>query len=323
MRPIRVDFSLNFRYDAIIIYFPGEISMSYSENKMAELVHLLERHTPEEGVNETGIPEFATLRETSRRGRCATVYQSGVALLGQGKKVCYIDGKRYDYSAGRYLALYMPLPMESEVIEASPEKPLLMAGLKIDVAKIAKLVLKMNQLAYTPPVADPADAAVIFAEPVNDTLIDPIIRLLRTLDKPFEREMLAESIIEEIYFRLIINDPTGALQQLLENRGHMQQISTAVNHIHQNLNQVVSIDELALLVNMSTSSFRKSFRQVMHMPPLQYAKAIKLDRAQRYIQQGKNASEAGYLVGYNSPAQFSREYKRHFGFAPSATIAAA
>jgi len=52
---------------------------------------------------------------------------------------------------------------------------------------------------------------------------------------------------------------------------------------------------------------------------LQYAKSVKLDAAQRYIQQGMKASEAAYMVGYNSPAQFSREYKRHFGFVPSAT----
>lgn len=294
--------------------------MSNSENKMEELVRLLERHTPNEGVNETGIPEFATFKESSRKGRCATVYQPGVALLGQGKKACYIDGKRFDYSAGRYLALYLPLPLESEVIEASPEKPLLMAGLRIDVAKIAKLVLKMNQIEYSPPAAKPTDASVIFAEPVNDTLIDPIIRLLRTLDNSLDRKMLAESIIQEIYFRLIVNGPTGLLQQLLDHRGQMQQISKAVNHIHNNLNKVVSIDELAQLVNMSTSSFRKTFREVMHIPPLQYAKAIKLDRAQLYIHRGKNASEAGYMVGYKSPAQFSREYKRHFGYAPSATL---
>ena len=85
--------------------------------------------------------------------------------------------------------------------------------------------------------------------------------------------------------------------------------------------EAVSVDELAGMVNMSTSSFRKTFRDVMHMPPLQYAKAIKLDRAHALIREGKNASEAGYLVGYNSPAQFSREYKRHIGYSPSATSA--
>jgi AraC-like DNA-binding protein len=57
----------------------------------------------------------------------------------------------------------------------------------------------------------------------------------------------------------------------------------------------------------------------MHISPLQYAKSVKLDKAHSLIKEGKKANEAGYLVGYNSPAQFSREYKRHFGFSPSAT----
>ena len=83
------------------------------------------------------------------------------------------------------------------------------------------------------------------------------------------------------------------------------------------------MDKLAELANMSSSGFRKTFRKVMHMPPLQYAKSIKLNHAQTLIREGKNTSEAGYMVGYNSPAQFSREYKRHFGYAPSATVAVA
>ena len=57
----------------------------------------------------------------------------------------------------------------------------------------------------------------------------------------------------------------------------------------------------------------------MHISPLQYAKSMKLDRAHTLIKVGKKANEAGYLVGYNSPSQFSREYKSHLGFAPSAT----
>jgi AraC-like DNA-binding protein len=70
---------------------------------------------------------------------------------------------------------------------------------------------------------------------------------------------------------------------------------------------------------MSRSAFFDNFKDVMHISPLQYAKSIKLHRAQTLIQEGKKANEAAYMVGYNSPAQFSREYKRHFGFAPSAT----
>jgi AraC-like DNA-binding protein len=73
------------------------------------------------------------------------------------------------------------------------------------------------------------------------------------------------------------------------------------------------------MVYKGRTSFYETFRDVMHMSPLQYAESVKLCKAQTLIKEGKKANEAGYLVGYNSPAQFSREYKRHFGYAPSAT----
>jgi AraC-like DNA-binding protein len=157
---------------------------------------------------------------------------------------------------------------------------------------------------------------------MSDDLLNPVVKLLKVLDDPVETAVLSDSILEEIYFRLILDDHSGSLRRLLRHHGQVQQISRAVEHIRNNLDQVVSVDELAGLVNMSTSGFRKTFRDVMHMPPLQYAKALKLDHAQTLIREGKHAGEAGYLVGYNSPAQFSREYKRRFGYSPSTTLAA-
>jgi AraC-like DNA-binding protein len=293
--------------------------MNYSEEKMATFVALLEKHTTQEGLNLTKIPDMITYRESNMPGRCALVYDSAVMILGQGKKHCFVDGQTYDYSVGNYLSLYLPMPIEAEVIEASPEKPLLMAGIKIDLVRIAHILIKMNQAEQQSAKAEPLAPSAIYSKPVSDELLDAVIRLLRTLDNSVERAVLGDSILDEVYFRLICDDKSGSLQRLLQHRGQVQQVSKAVDHIHKNMGQVVSVDELASLSNMSASGFRKSFREVMHMPPLQYAKSIKLDRAQTLLREGKNASEAGYLVGYNSPAQFSREYKRHFGFSPSAT----
>lgn len=293
--------------------------MTVTKEKMEAFAALLERHAPNEGLNETGVPGFITYRETSSHGRRTLVYEPGIAILGKGKKHCYLDGKKYDYSVGNYLTLFLPMPVEVEVVEASEEEPLLMAGVKIDLIKIANILMKMDMAQSSLATSEPGDPSAIFSRPLTDNLLDPTVRLLRTLDNPVERTVLGESILEEIYFRLICDDHTGSLQRLLQHRGQVQQISRVVDHIHQNLDEVVSVDNLAGLVNMSTSSFRKAFREVMHMPPLQYAKSIKLNRAQLLIQEGKNVSEAGYLVGYNSPAQFSREYKRHFGYSPSAT----
>ena len=71
---------------------------------------------------------------------------------------------------------------------------------------------------------------------------------------------------------------------------------------------------------MSQTAFYLNFKEVMQVPPLQYAKSVKLFEAQRLLKEGRRVSEAGYSVGYNNLGQFSREYKRHFGYAPSATV---
>jgi AraC-like DNA-binding protein len=293
--------------------------MSYSDEKMQAFVALLEKLTPQEGLNVTAVSDLITYRESTKPDRCALVYEPAIIILGQGKKVCYVDGQQYDYSVGNYLSLYLPMPIEVEVVEASEERPLLMAGIRIDLVRIANLLLKMDRVEQRPIETKPLEPSAIFSRPVSEELLDAIIRLLRILDNPMERAVLGDSILDEVYFRLLLDDPTGSLQQLLQHRGQVQQISKAVDHIHKNMDEVVSVDELANLANMSTSGFRKTFREVMHMPPLQYAKSIKLNQAQLLIREGKNANEAGYLVGYNSPAQFSREYKRQFGYSPSAT----
>jgi transcriptional regulator GlxA family with amidase domain len=98
-----------------------------------------------------------------------------------------------------------------------------------------------------------------------------------------------------------------------QQRGQFQEIARAVEHVHPNLSEQISVDELAALVNMSSSGFHKKFKEVVHLSPIQYAKQTKLKRAQGYLWQGKTVGQAGLMVGYNSPAQFSREYKRHFG----------
>ena len=293
---------------------------AYSKNKMEEFVALLEQHAPTEGFHQTGVYELVTFREEEPKGMCASVYEPGIVILGQGKKQAFLDGRKYDYSAGNYLSLYLPMPIDVEVVEASPEKPLLMAGLRMNLIKIADILSKIDRVGAPSAETGPAETSAIFSRPMNDNLMDPVIKLFKVLDDPVEMAVLGDSILEEIYFRLILDDHSGSLKRLLRHHGQVQQVSRAVEHIRDNLDQVVSVDELAGLVNMSTSGFRKTFRDVMHMPPLQYAKALKLDHAQTLIRDGKNASEAGYMVGYNSPAQFSREYKRHFGYSPSATV---
>lgn len=150
-------------------------------------------------------------------------------------------------------------------------------------------------------------------------LLPPFIRLFESFSDPIEAAFWGESIVDEIHFRLLSIERVGELRYLLQQRGEIQRISKAVEYFHHNLDKPVSEEGLVEMVHMGQTSFYENFRNVMHVSPMQYAKSVKLHKAQTLIKEGKKVNEAGYLVGYNSPTQFSREYKRHFGFAPSVT----
>jgi AraC-like DNA-binding protein len=293
--------------------------MTYQTDKLTRFVDLLEHHSPQEGLNLSCLGNFGTFKATATQARTQNYYEALICMVGQGKKRCYVGNKTYEYGAGDCLILFLPMPLETEVIEAGLDKPYLIAGVRMDLGRLADVLLRIERAegAVTKPVSH--DPSGIFTTPMSDKLLDPVIRLFESLDNPTDAAVLGEMIIDEIYYRILCDERGGDLRTFLQQRGQIQRVAKAVQYIHQNIEEPVSVENLAELVHMSRTTFYENFRSVMHVSPLQYAKSVKLVKAQTLLKEGKNASEAGYLVGYNSPAQFSREYKRHFGFVPSAT----
>lgn len=289
------------------------------QDMMAEFVSLLEQHAPNEGRNNTLMEDVVLFRTSSACKKTHSLYEPGLAIIGQGRKVCMIGDRRFDYSAGNYLSLFLPMPLEVMMPTASPKEPILMVGFKANLHKIAALLLKLDSIDRT--IVKPAnpDPSGIYSAPLYPELLDATIRLLHALNDPVDAAMLGESILDEIYYRILKHERTGSLRYLLRQHEQIQLIAQAVEYIHQHIDEVIPVEELAALCNMSVTSFHRSFKEVMHITPLQYAKSIKLHHAQTLLKEGKQVNEAGYEVGYNSPAQFSREYKRQFGYSPSAT----
>lgn len=298
---------------------PSERPMNHPGEKFERFVHLLRQHTPQEGANYAVIEGVGAYRASAPEGRHPALDIPAIWAIGQGRKLCHAGDTTYDYSAGNVVVMFYPMAVETEVVEASRERPLLIAGVAIDLARMADVLLRMDQIEGAAAKPLSADPSGICAMSLEDSLLDPLIRLFELLDVPRDAAMLGDAVIDEIYYRLLCGEGGDELRYHLQQRGEIRRISRAVEHIHANLDKPVSVEDLADMVHMSRTSFYENFRDVMHASPLQYAKSVKLHRAQTLIQGGKNAGEAGYMVGYNSAAQFSREYKRHFGYPPSAT----
>jgi AraC-like DNA-binding protein len=74
---------------------------------------------------------------------------------------------------------------------------------------------------------------------------------------------------------------------------------------------------------MSSSAFHLDFKSMTAMSPLQYQKRLRLPEARRLrLGAGLDAAEAAFHVGYESPSQFSREYRRKSGAPPRQDVAA-
>lgn len=294
--------------------------MSYQQNKLEQLLSFIEQYSPQDGVNFTHVEGIGTFKASTTQDRAPFFEVAAIVIVGQGMKKCYIGDTEYESSPGNAQVMFFPMPVDLEIVEASPEKPFLAAWVGIDLVRLTDVLLRIDRIdgKMAKPVS--GDLSGIFSIPLNDRLLDPTIRLFESLSDPGDAAMLGEMIITEIYYRLLRHERGGELRYLLQQRGEIQRISKAVEYIHQNLDQSISVDGLAEMVHMSRTTFFEAFKAVMHMSPLQYAKSVKLYTAQLLIKEGKKANEASYLVGYKSPTQFSREYKRYFGYAPSATM---
>ena len=186
-------------------------------------------------------------------------------------------------------------------------------GIALRPKAIANLLLDIGSTetvrTYTP--------AGIGVSTLTDELIDAVIRLLRLIGKPSDIPVLGPSIEREILWRLLGGPQGATVRQLGSADSHTFQISNAIRWIRSNYAETLRIETLARIAGMSVTSFHRHFREVSSMTPIQYQKYIRLQEARiRLMASGDDVTAVGSSVGYDSPSQFSREYRRLFGTAP-------
>jgi AraC-like DNA-binding protein len=284
---------------------------------LGELRLLIVRHTgggPLQRVKITDGVSIALVDEPTPPA--AVMSEPSVAVVGQGVKRTVLNGVPYDYRAGQYLVVSVDLPVVGQALEASPDEPFVVFSMTLEPAAIAPLLLETANTAKPPAFTG---LAVSDATP---ELLDPIVRLLRLLDRPDDLRVLAPGLQREILWRLITGEQGALVRQIGLANGRIAHISRAIRWIREHYNEPVLIADLADLSGMSASSFHRHFRAATSMTPIQFQKQIRLQEARALLMTAPaNVAEIGYLVGYESPSQFSREYRKTFGNPPGRDVA--
>lgn len=273
------------------------------------LRQLIQRHAMPAGERLPG-DVFAGLVEAPTE-MVHHVIEPTFVLVAQGAKRAMLGDEVFEYGQGQFLVVGVELPIAGCVIEASPDKPYLGAGMTLRASTISSLLLEMGPAAAA---AEPVGYAVSDA---CEDLIDTVVRLLRLKDSPRDAAVLGPGLERELVWRLL-NGPQGAMvRQIGLADSRLSQIGRAIRFIRAHHAEPISIPKLADMVAMSESSFHRHFRGATTMSPLQYQKLIRLQEARaRIMADAGDVAAIGYSVGYDSPSQFSREYSRLFGAPP-------
>lgn len=244
------------------------------------------------------------------------VSQQSFCVIAQGSKEVLLGESRYRYDPAHYLLATVELPVTAQVVEASAERPYLSLRLELEPALVSSVMVEAGHFSSR----NRGDVRAIDVSPLDPSLLDAVVRLVRLLDSPAEARVLRPLITREIVYRLLMGEQGNRLRHLAilgSQTGHADRIAEAVERLRRDFNQPLRIDSLARELGMSVSGFHHHFKAVTAMSPLQFQKQIRLQEARRLLL-GENldAASAGYRVGYDDASQFSREYKRLFGQPP-------
>lgn len=228
-------------------------------------------------------------------------------VLGDGVLVC---------GSGQYLVIPVDLPLEVQVANATAEHPFLSVSLALQPEKIAALLLEAGTATGMENIKGGAPARLAVS-PATQDLLDAVLRLLGLLERPSDIAMLAASIEREVLWRLINGEQGAMVRQAGLANSRMTQIGIAIRWIRSHYADTIRVQDLANTVGMSLTSFHRHFRAVTSMTPIRYQQQIRLQAARsRLMSAAADVAAVGFAVGYDSPSQFSREYKRLFGDAP-------
>lgn len=267
------------------------------------------RYAKNEGSTTTAVAELRLIKHSEPLKPVSVMYEPCVCVAVQGSKRIHLGDESITYAPGNFLITSMYLPTVAQIPKATRAKPFLGLVIKLDPREISQLMVDGS---LPPPRVRQGERAMACGE-MTPPLLAALQRFVGLLAEPRDIPILAPVIRREIVYRLLVSDQGDRLRQVAVAGSHGHQISQAIEKLKSGFAEAFSVEELAASVHMSPSAFHHHFRVMTAMSPLQYQKWLRLTEARRLMLAGDmNAGTAAFEVGYESPSQFNREYRRLF-----------
>ncbi|REG84123.1 AraC family transcriptional regulator [Marinomonas pollencensis] len=247
--------------------------------------------------------------------RCApAVYEPSVTAIVCGNKEAIVDGKKRFYDDNRYICCTMSMPIEAGTPNASPDTPLIGVYIALDTSVMTELVLELASSTAAFRISkNTTQPQGLSTASWDDNFTDALYRLLQLDESPIDLPILGKSRLRELYYAILKGEAGKSFSSAF---GVGNEIARSIEFLSAHLHQTVTIESMAEQIGMSRAVFHRKFKQATNMSPIQFVKSMRLNNAAKKIAEGTNVNLAAMEVGYASPSQFSREFKRMYGLSP-------
>ena len=285
----------------------------------AELAGKIADHARTPGENATAIPGLTLYRLTAPSACYAAEYETGLAVIVQGKKRVTFGRTTYVCDESTFLLTSVEVPLVSEIVAASEKVPLLAFFLRLDMAIVREILAREE---FKTRNGNPQVPATPIGQTRRD-LLQPCIRLMDLLDSLADIPFFSDLIHREIVYRLLRYPQGDRLRAIARVDDPGRGTAKALAWLRANYTKPFRLDELAAVARMGISTLNHHFRTATSLSPLQYHKQLRLLGArEKMLVEGVDATRAAFEVGYESASQFTREYKRLFGQPPKRDVRA-
>lgn len=278
----------------------------------SKTIEQLLRLLPKNKTIESTIPNLFFYCADRPSKTVSYIQEPSICIVLQGEREIYLgnDCQKFDNSNLMFCPVDIPLSMH--IKHASSDHPVIVLSMKLNLMMIQEVLAKI-------PLKQQMNEGHLGIKcQLDDAIMQAFERLVHLLDYPNNSEFLSSLIQQEIYYRLLSARQGNKLRQLVINGSHTHRIAQATDWLKTHLDKPIVIADLASQCGMSISGFHQHFKEVTQLSPLQYQKQLRLMEARRLIIiNDSQISQIAMQVGYESPSQFSREYKRLFGNSPN------
>ena len=264
------------------------------------------------GVFQTPVPGMVIGHAAAQKLPDYAIYRPALGVVVEGAKQVWLGEQVLDYAEGEALLVSVSLLAKGVITRASAERPFLGVSIELDVAVLREVAAMLGPEDEKAPASTGLSVHVLGPE-----IIDCLVRMARLLETPESLPVLYPGLLRELSYWLLKGDTGPELRALVRPEGASSRVEQALAILRSDFATTMHVEDLAAAVGMSPTSFHRHFKALTRVTPIQYQKQLRLVEARRILDAGTdNVTSAAFAVGYESAAQFSRDYARFYGLPP-------